>query len=371
MGQKAGLVLALVLGVVLHGCGGTQRDTPPISIGSPYFLFVSNSTAGTISGFAFNPDGSLQPVPGSPFASQGADPSALADIGGGLLFYVANRGSASISGYNFGRFTGVVTPVVGSPFGAPVGVKSLVWMPGRLYAAAESGFVAGYTTQSSGALTPLPGSPWPAGVRPEAITIAFGRFLYVANGGSNNISAYAIDSATGALTPLAGSPFSAGTSPVTIRADSGGTFLYVANAGSNDITGFAINTTSGVLIPVPGSPFLAGQGPGSMTMQDQFFYVTNSGSNDITVFSPNSATGALTRVSTIATGAGTQPVAIRAGPWRSVAPAGPMVYVANAQSANISAFVLDRNTGALTAIPSSPFSTGAGPKGMITATGPQ
>ncbi len=42
------------------------------------------------------------------------------------------------------------------------------------------------------------------------------QFVYTANFGSNDVSAYAIDAGTGALTPLAGSPFAAGSLPVSV-----------------------------------------------------------------------------------------------------------------------------------------------------------
>ena len=41
-------------------------------------------------------------------------------------------------------------------------------------------------------------------------------FAYVANGISNNVSAYKIDSTTGALTQLSTSPFAAGQAPVSV-----------------------------------------------------------------------------------------------------------------------------------------------------------
>ncbi len=56
--------------------------------------------------------------------------------------------------------------------------------------------------------------------------------VYVANTGSNNISAYKLDPNSGALSAVAGSPFSAGTNPSALRTDSTGTFLYSANQGS-------------------------------------------------------------------------------------------------------------------------------------------
>jgi DNA-binding beta-propeller fold protein YncE len=40
-----------------------------------------------------------------------------------------------------------------------------------------------------------------------------GSFLYVANGGSNDVSVFSINGANGALTEMSGSPFAAGTVP--------------------------------------------------------------------------------------------------------------------------------------------------------------
>ena len=40
-----------------------------------------------------------------------------------------------------------------------------------------------------------------------------GKFAYVANYGSNNVSAYTIDATSGALKKVKGSPFAAGTGP--------------------------------------------------------------------------------------------------------------------------------------------------------------
>ena len=48
------------------------------------------------------------------------------------------------------------------------------------------------------------------------------RFVYVANGGSNSISAYAINAASGALTAIGGSPFPAGNVPYAIAVDPSG-----------------------------------------------------------------------------------------------------------------------------------------------------
>jgi len=58
-----------------------------------------------------------------------------------------------------------------------------------------------------------------------------GRFVFVANGVSNDISAYRIGS-DGALTAIPGSPFAGDIGPYAPAVDPAGKFVYVANRGS-------------------------------------------------------------------------------------------------------------------------------------------
>jgi 6-phosphogluconolactonase len=57
----------------------------------------------------------------------------------------------------------------------------------------------------------------------------------------------------------------------------------------------------------------------------------------------------------------------------TVDPTGQFVYVANTNSSNVSAYVIDGITGALTPVPGSPFPAGAGsaPRSVTTTAGPQ
>jgi 6-phosphogluconolactonase (cycloisomerase 2 family) len=85
------------------------------------------------------------------------------------------------------------------------------------------------------------------------------KFLYTANTGAHNVSAYAINPNTGALTPVPGSPFAADQAPLFMSANRAGTALYVANQGSSSapprISAYSINGGTGALTAVPGSPF--------------------------------------------------------------------------------------------------------------------
>jgi len=92
-----------------------------------------------------------------------------------------------------------------------------------------------------------------------------GKFAYVANNGSNNVSAYTIDPTTGALTAITGSPFSAGSLPQAVAVDPTGKFAYVANRGGN-VSAYTIDPSTGALKQVPHSPFAAGRGPFSVAI---------------------------------------------------------------------------------------------------------
>jgi len=90
-------------------------------------------------------------------------------------------------------------------------------------------------------------------------------------------------------------------------------------------------------------------------LRAQFAYVTNVGSNTVSAYSIDRKTGALTPVpgSSFATGSG--PVSVAVDPTTQFA------YVANENSNTVSAYSIDRKTGALTPVPDSPFETGSIP----------
>ena len=105
----------------------------------------------------------------------------------------------------------------------------------------------------------MPGGEFIAGGDPVAVAVdPTGRFIYSANQGSNDVSAFAINQSTGALVPVVGSPFLAGQNPHMLIVDDAGGFLYVANDGSNTVSAYAIDAVTGTLTPNPSGPFTAG-----------------------------------------------------------------------------------------------------------------
>ena len=130
--------------------------------------------------------------------------------------YVTNFGSKNVSAYAIDATSGALTPLAGTPVESghralgncdrsnrQVRLRSQRWLQRcfRLYhrcdeRRAEKGervaVCRGHQSHYVMAVDPS------------------GKFAYVPNLGSNNISAYTIDATSGALTPVTGSPFSAG-----------------------------------------------------------------------------------------------------------------------------------------------------------------
>ncbi len=92
---------------------------------------------------------------------------------------------------------------------------------------------------TGGALNEVAGSPYGVGTGPVGVALdTTGSYVYVANKGSNNISAFALTAASGKLTAIAGSPFSSGGQmPIALVNDNQKTYLAVINSGSNGTTG--------------------------------------------------------------------------------------------------------------------------------------
>jgi 6-phosphogluconolactonase len=125
----------------------------------------------------------------------------------------------------------------------------------------------------------------------------------------------------GSLKEVSGSPYAVGTGPNGVILDPTGSYVYVANKGSNNISAFTLTAASGQLTAIAGSPFASGgQLPTALVNDNtkKFVAVINSGANgtggnsDMQVFKFDTTTnGKLDPVSTATTGTDpTNPVSI-------------------------------------------------------------
>jgi 6-phosphogluconolactonase len=141
----------------------------------------------------------------------------------------------------------------------------------------------------------------------------------------------------------------------------------VANYTSNNVSAFTINPSTGALTPVTDSPFLAGEFTGDFTFSvtvdpsGKFAYVGNYNSNSISAFTINANTGALTAISGSPFAAGASPQSV------TVDSSGKFAYVANFNSNNVSVFTINPSTGALTSVGSPVSDAGLAPYSVITA----
>ena len=127
--------------------------------------------------------------------------------------------------------------------------------------------VSGFSVASNGTLTLISGSPFLTGGtgngggffatnRTRAGIV--GNCLFASNTGSNDVSAFTIDTTTGVLALVAGSPFPTGGLGdglgIAVAPTPNGMFLITANAGSINASVFSV-AAGCALTPIAGSPF--------------------------------------------------------------------------------------------------------------------
>jgi YVTN family beta-propeller protein len=206
--------------------------------GSGKFVYVANTgwmgaVEDSISAFAIDATtGALSEIADSPFPAQPAssdpyyviDPLSIASDPSGRFAYTANYNSRSVFAYAINATTGALT-----------GISD---------ATAE-------------------------GYLPRSVTVdPSGKFVYVANfspdypDGAGAVTAYAINATTGALTSTGGA-VAAGLDPSSVSVDPSGKFVYVANQRSNDVSGYAIDANTGALSNI--GTLAVGSSPTSIT----------------------------------------------------------------------------------------------------------
>jgi len=142
-------------------------------------------------------------------------------------------------------------------------------------------------------------------------------------------------------------------------------YVYASLSTANELAVYREDPNSGVLTELAGSPYSVGDGDKSLVLHPsgKFLYAANPGQeeNDISLFTIASD-GSLTEVfprTSVAPDAAL-PILL------AMDPAGGFLYVANAQSFNISVFAIDSSTGALTPV-GPPLFTGLTPLNMLVA----
>jgi 6-phosphogluconolactonase (cycloisomerase 2 family) len=293
-----------------HGRGSGGITDPLESQGSltlshdRSLLFAVNAGSGDITVFNVHKSGALNFLSKTP--SGGAQPSAVAEFNG--LVYVLNSGGAgSLVGFhldNGGRLEQIKNSTAFLT-GTTIGGASLAFSPdGQFLVVTErvANNIDVFHVQPDGTLSHIVVNPNPA---PGTFSVAFapnGAAIVsetgpagVANGSA--ISSYKVNS-NGTVTAITHSlpTFAAGNCWDAITPD--GRWVYVSNSGSDNISGFNIHK-DGSLTPIAGT--VLGNNPSgshnvdiAVSADGRFVYTINSQSGNIGVFAINQQDGTLT-----------------------------------------------------------------------------
>lgn len=139
---------------------------------SSEFLYTANSNgaSSTISGFAVGSTGALNALSGSPF-QLAVNNDITTNNGGGSLYATT---ATNVVGYSIDENTGLLTALPGFPVSAGANAYSLAadLFDGFLYVGNDGdATVSGYKFDGFGGLIAIPGSPFAAGNRPDSLAI--------------------------------------------------------------------------------------------------------------------------------------------------------------------------------------------------------
>jgi 6-phosphogluconolactonase len=329
---RAITVLALSSAAAFAPAAASAHSRPhhPWRDAGNVYVNDNTSTANTVAAFQRRPDGSLQPLPGSPFATGGAGTGAG----------IGSQGSLQTA------------------------------FDGRYVLAVDAGSnqISVLAVRRDGSLRPVPGGTVSSGGSQPVSVAVHDDLVYVANAGigagTTNYTGFVLG-VDGVLHPLPGSTISLpdGSQPGDVLFNATGSKLAATRVGTSLIDSFIVDR-GGLLHAAPGAPYAA-QGPGPFgsefrpTDPGQLF-VSNAhgGAGNGTVSAFRAARdGTLTSI-------GSSPFADQqtAPCWVEISHDGRFLFAVNTAQPSISSYAIDRD-GTLTLLGSTPFRnpTGLGP----------
>jgi 6-phosphogluconolactonase len=250
------------------------------------FLFVASGSNGTVTVFSIGSNGGLTQV---------GKPTTLPAEPGGQAPSAAALGiTATVYPIQFAYCSG----------GAPPTTENLYVADNVNY------FLLNYSVSSSGTLTLVPFNSAqagiPTGTNPAGVAVdPCNRFVYVSNAQPNTVSAYTVcqtvsiqnncPNANYSLQAVTGSPYPTGDVPGPLIVDPYGKFLYVLDTGSNQISGFQISGATGSLTAFTGAPTSTNLSPTAIAIRsdDTWMFVSNLNSANISQYAISPGTGTL------------------------------------------------------------------------------
>lgn len=385
MTKRRFALLVVLAGVVATAAAVTASATRAASGTSNVVghVYVNDNTAGanTVAGFDRHADGSLTPIPGSPFSTGGsgaghadASQGSLQRSADGRYLLAVDAGSNDISVLRVMPDGSLrIADVASSNGGNPVSIAvhgSLVYVAD---ADASAPDYTGFTLNSGGRLRAIPGStvPLPAGSQPgDVLFSGDGTRLVGARVGTSQIDSFTVG-ADGLLTAAPGSPFE---HQAGVFGQFGSEFnptnpdqLFVSNAHTaangpapGSVSAYT-DAADGTLTPVAGSPF-ANDGLAScwieITADGRFLFTVDTASSTVASYAIASD-GSLAAVANepIKSGNGAEDARL--------SPDGSTLWVVDSGADTINGFAV--SGGTLTELTTSPTPgpAGATPSGIV------
>jgi 6-phosphogluconolactonase len=375
---RFGLFLVLAAACTMLAVGAASAGQGVVG-----HVYVNDNTAGvnTIGAFDRHADGTLTPMPGSPFVAGGtgtgtglASQGSLQRSSDGRYLMAVDAGSNQISVLRT-KHDGSLKPVGGGPVSSngvnPVSIAvhgQLVYVANAGTATSRGGTnYTGFKLSAGGHLRPLAGSTvtLPDASQPGDVLFSpDGRKLVGTRVATSLIDSFTVDR-DGLLAAAPGSPFAAqrvGPFGSKFR-PTNASQLYVSNAhdGANagSVSAFAVGT-NGALTTIGASPFLNNQTAPcwvEISQDGQFLFAVNTASGSISSYSIATG-GSLTLLqNTLIKAAGTPEDA-------RLSPDGKTLWVVDPTADTVSGFSV--NGGSLTELPTSPTPApdGAAPAGI-------
>lgn len=389
------------------GGSGSAGSGGPTS-GSAQYVYVINQESFNLSGYKVNADGTLTPVPGSPYQVPLSPPhifgpTYLAHVGNFLYTSGSDSSSSNgISAFKINSADGSLTKFNASQgdtgsyqFLSADTQRGIIYASGSGPAAkgstSSAAGISAFMVNSDGTLTLIGGQVQPVTTAPagQAATVGAlaldgtGRFLF--DFFSNNIHVFPRNSDGSLGAQVSGSPFSAGTQytfsspddpnacflenddPVIV-ADNSGRFVYSSCDANNEIDAFSVSNSGQMTMvgTVPNSGSQSELSSLALSHDGTTLFGTQEERNQVLAFSIDRSSGMPTLASTMS--AGTRPNSA------AVDVSNHFLYVTNGSSnisknndhegsANMSEYAVTP-AGMMTQLPGSPIATGAAPKAV-------
>jgi 6-phosphogluconolactonase len=208
-------------------------------------LYVLNHGSDNIHGFWVGNDGKLSDIGGStrPLSSTGVDAPQISFTPDGNFVVVPEKATNTIGAFKINSSgaagLGVFNSSVGNtPFGFDFSRDLYMIVSNAEMGAAGAGTGTSYVIGGNGKIKDINGAvPDHEGAPCWVATTKYGRFAYMTNNGSNNISSYYV-APWGGLYLVESDAGETGTGPLDVVVAANNYYVYTLNSGTHNISGF-------------------------------------------------------------------------------------------------------------------------------------